>query len=136
MGVDYTVRCFYGIILDYKELAFKLKHNRDFKNTAQSIGCEFPGELINIWEEMGNDYHCVFPYFDPPSDDAIYVYGEEFIDHERSWGKTDGVITDFKDLQEWYTSIHEETEKKVSAFCKQYSVNHTNPQILMLLSVW
>lgn len=137
MGIDYSVRCFYGVIFRYDELSkINIKEHEDLRNTAGEIGCEFPDELSNIWEEMGNEYHCVYPYFNPIQEDILYVYGEEYIDHETIWGNTDGITTDFVTLQKWYSDNREIVEKKVLDVCRQYGLEYKNSEILMLLSVY
>ena len=137
MGINYTIRCFYGVIFKYDELSkINIGDYEDLKNAAGRIGCEFPDELSNIWEEMNGDCYCIHPYFNSIQEDILYVYGEEYIDHEVSWGRTDGIITDFVTLERWYDDNKGIVEKKVLNLCKQNGLHYRNPEILMLLSVY
>lgn len=134
MGVEYIVQCFYGVIFTYEELSkIDIEYHEDIKNAAGVIGCEFPDELSNIWEEMGNS--CVYPRYNPPQEEIIYVYGEEYMNQEVNWGRTYGIITDYNKLQGWYEDNKEMIEKKVSDFCQEYGLRYRPPDILMLLSV-
>jgi hypothetical protein len=136
MGIDYSVRCFYGIIFKYDELSkMDINDNEELSVAMCRVGCEFPDELSNIWEEM-DDHYCVNPYFNSDQRDILYVYGEEYVDHEASWGRMDGIITDFTTLQRWYNDNRENIERKVIDKCKQYGLKYRKPEILMLTSVY
>ena len=140
MGNDYvqrSMRCFYGVIFSYNELSkIDIEYNEDVRNAAGEIGCEFPDELSNIWEEISNDHYCVYPYYNPIQEDILYVYGEEYIDHETVWGRTDGITTDFTILQKWYSDNKEIVERKVFSLCRRYGLDYRDPEILMLLTVY
>lgn len=137
MGIDYSVRCFYGVIFKYSELTkLDIKNHEELRNATGRIGCEFPDELQNIWEEMGNDFYCIHPYFNSRQEDILYVYGEEYIDHEVSWGRIDGIITDFVTLERWYDDYRERIHRNAWNMCKEYGLEYRIPEILMLLSVY